>query len=155
VLKQAEFDYQRRQYNTVVSAGMKMLNALETAKLDQSAHNQAVQRELLGILIRVLYPVVPHITWVLWNELGYTTQYGDLLDAPWPQADESALVQDEIELMVQVNGKLRGSVKVPAQADKAAAEAAAMANENVQRFIDGQAVKKVIIVPGKLVNIVV
>ena len=155
VLKQAEFDYQRRQYNTVVSAGMKMLNALESAKLDSTPDNDSVLRECLGILVRVLYPVVPHLTWQLWRDTGLADQYGDLLDAPWPVADEAALIQSEIELMVQVNGKLRGSVKVPAGADKATSEAAAMSNENVQKFIAGQTIKKVIVVPGKLINIVV
>jgi leucyl-tRNA synthetase len=90
---------------------------------------------------------------VLWQELGFNVAYGDILDAPWPQVDPAALEQAEIELMVQVNGKLRGSVKVPKEADKAAIEAAALANENVKKFVEG-APKKVIIVPGKLVNIV-
>jgi leucyl-tRNA synthetase len=108
VLKQANFDYQRKQYNTVVSATMKMLNAVEQAK-DVSPE---VRRETLGILLRVLYPVVPHITFTLWNLAGFKDQLGDLLDAPWPEVDESALVQNEITLMIQVNGKLRGSMTV-------------------------------------------
>ncbi|SNS39797.1 leucyl-tRNA synthetase [Noviherbaspirillum humi] len=153
ILQQADHDFKRIQYNTVVSACMKMLNTLEGAKLDESAASAAVITEGLSIFLRVLYPVAPHITHVLWQELGYAAQFGDILDAPWPQVDAGALEQAEIELMVQVNGKLRGSVKVPKEADKAAIEAAALANENVQKFVTG-APKKVIIVPGKLVNIV-
>ncbi|MGE5621875.1 MAG: leucine--tRNA ligase [Bacillota bacterium] len=151
ILQQAEHDYKRLQYNTVVSACMKMLNTLEDAKLDDAG--AAVLREALSIFLRILNPVAPHITSVLWNELGFANTYGDILDAPWPQVDPAALEQAEIELVVQVNGKLRGSVKVPKDADKAAIEAAALANENVKKFVEGTP-KKVIIVPGKLVNIV-
>jgi len=151
VLKQANFDYQRKQYNTVVSATMKMLNALEQAK----TASPEVRRETLGILLRVLYPVVPHITFTLWNAAGYVEQMGDLLDAPWPEVDESALVQNEITLMIQVNGKLRGQVLVPSDADKASIEAMALASEAAIKAMDGAAAKKVIIVPGRLVNIVI
>ena len=153
ILQQADHDFRRIQYNTVVSACMKMLNTLEAAKLDESAATNAVIAEAFSIFLRVLYPVAPHITHALWQELGFELAFGDLLDAPWPQVDPAALEQAEIELMVQVNGKLRGSVKVPKEADKAAIEAAALANENVQKFVEG-APKKVIIVPGKLINIV-
>jgi leucyl-tRNA synthetase len=151
VLKQANFDYQRKQYNTVVSATMKMLNALEQAK----TVSPEVRRETLGILLRVLYPVVPHITFTLWNAAGYVQQWGDLLDAPWPEVDESALVQNEITLMIQVNGKLRGQVLVPTDADKASIEAMALASEAAIKAMDGAPAKKVIIVPGRLVNIVI
>jgi leucyl-tRNA synthetase len=155
-LKQADFDYSRMQYNTVVSAAMKMLNALEDAKLGPSAPDLAVLRESVGILLRSLYPVAPHITHALWNELGYATQFGvEIIDAPWPQADEAALVTDEIELVVQVNGKLRASIRVPAAADRGAIEQAAIGDPNVQKFVAGQAVKRVVVVPGKLVNVVV
>jgi len=153
ILQQADHDFKRIQYNTVVSACMKMLNTLEAAKLDDSAQSNAVIAESFSIFLRVLYPVAPHITHVLWEQLGYAKSQGDILDAAWPQVDAGALEQAEIELMVQVNGKLRGSVKVPKEADKAAIEAAALANENVKKFVEG-APKKVIIVPGKLVNIV-
>jgi leucyl-tRNA synthetase len=153
VLQQADSDFKRIQYNTVVSAAMKMLNTLEAAKLDDSAASHAVITEGLSIFLRVLYPVAPHITHVLWQELGYAKRFGDILDAAWPQVDAAALEQAEIELMVQVNGKLRGSVIVAKDADKAAIEAAALANETVQKFIEG-APKKIIVVPGKLVNIV-
>lgn len=151
VLKQITYDYERMQYNTVVSGAMKLLNALEGFKVGAPA----VIREAFGILLRALYPACPHITWQLWQDLGYATVHGDLLDAPWPQVDEAALVQEEIELMLQVNGKLRGAIKVPASADKAAIEAAALANADFIRFAEGKAPKKIIIVPGRLVNVVV
>jgi leucyl-tRNA synthetase len=144
------------QYNTVVSAAMKMLNALEVAKLGTSPAETALLHESVGILLRALYPIAPHITHTLWNELGYAAQAGtEIIDAPWPQADEAALVTDEIELVVQVNGKLRASIRVPAAADKGAIEQAAISDANVQKFVAGQAVKRVVIVPGKLVNVVV
>jgi len=150
VLKQANYDYQRIQYNTVVSATMKMLNALEDAK----SASPAARREGFGILLRVLYPVVPHVTHGLWAELGYADESGDLLDAPWPQVDEGALVRSEIELVLQVNGKVRGSITVPADADRAAIEAVAAASETVAKFANGAAPKKIVVVPGRLVNVV-
>ncbi len=154
ILQQADHDFKRIQYNTVVSACMKMLNTLEAAKLDDSEVSNAVAAEGLSIFLRVLYPVAPHITHVLWQELGYAKSQGDILDAPWPQVDAAALEQAEIELMIQVNGKLRGSITVPKEADKAAIEAAALADEHVRKFVTGTP-KKIIVVPGKLVNIVV
>jgi len=154
VLKQVDYDYQRMQYNTVVSGAMKMLNALEDFK-PADAGDQAAAAEGFGILLRSLYPATPHIAHALWRELGYAAQFGELLDAPWPRPDESALQRDEIELVLQVNGKLRGSVTVPASADKAAIEAAALASEDFQKIANGAAPKKVIVVPGRLVNVVV
>jgi leucyl-tRNA synthetase len=155
-LKQADFDYERMQYNTVVSATMKMLNALEDAKLGDGAADAALLRESIGILLRVLYPIAPHIAHALWSELGFAAAFGvEILDAPWPEADPSALRQDEIELVVQVNGKLRSSIRVPAAADRGAIERAAIADVNVQKHVAGQAVKRVVVVPGKLVNVVV
>ena len=152
-LKQIDGDYDRLQYNTVVSGAMKLLNTIESFK-SEAEGSAAAMREAFGILLRALYPVCPHITHALWNELGYANDLGGIIDAPWPQVDAAALVQDEIELMVQVNGKLRGSIKVAKDADKASIEAAAVANESAARFIEG-APKKIIVVPGKLVNIVV
>jgi len=154
ILQQADYDLKRIQYNTVVSACMKMLNTLESAKLDDSVESSGVIAEGFAIFLRLLNPVAPHITHVLWDTLGYAKAAGDLLNAPWPQVDAAALEQSEIDMMIQVNGKLRGSVKVPKGADKAAIEAAALAEESVQKFIEGTP-KKVIVVPGKLVNIVV
>ncbi len=155
VLKQVEYDYSRMQYNTVVSGAMKMINALESFKATDTADGQIAVIESFGILLRVLYPATPHLTHVMWSELGYANKQGDLLDAAWPQVDASALVQDELELMLQVNGKLRGSILVPAAADKAQIEAVALANEEAQKFILGATPKKVIVVPGRLVNVVV
>jgi leucyl-tRNA synthetase len=155
ILRQADYDYQRKQYNTVVSAAMKMLNAIEGAKLVPSPETTSVMREALSVLIRVLYPVVPHVTHALWNDLGYAATHGDLLDAPWPKVDEAALAQDEIELVLQINGKVRGAVTVPAGADRAAIEAAAVATDAFTRHAEGRAARKVIVVPGRLVNVVV
>ena len=155
ILKQANFDYQRRQYNTVVSAAMKMLNVLEPIKLDQDrAISPSVLRECLSILLRVLYPVVPHLTHVLWKDMGYAKTFGPLLDAPWPSVDEAALVQTEITLMLQINGKLRGDIKVPADASKEQVESLALQSEPAVKALNGGAPKKVIVVPGRLVNIV-
>jgi leucyl-tRNA synthetase len=154
LLQQADYDFKRIQYNTVVSGCMKVLNTLESAKLDDSAASNAVITEGLSIFLRMLSPVAPHITHALWQELGFAGVYGDILDVQWPEVDPAALEQAEIELMIQVNGKLRGSVKVPKEADKAAIEAAALASEAVQKFVEGTP-KKVIVVPGKLINIVV
>jgi len=155
VLKQVDYDYQRMQYNTVVSGAMKMINALEDFKAMDSAGAAVALIEGFGILLRVLYPATPHITHALWSELGYAGVLGDLLDAAWPQVDDGALVQDELELMLQVNGKLRGSIHVPASADKAAIEQAAVASEAFRQFAPDAAPKKVIVVPGRLVNIVI
>ncbi len=155
VLRQVSYDYERMQYNTVVSGGMKLLNALEAFKGAADEGGGAALREGYGVLLRALYPACPHTTWVLWQELGYAAQHGDLLDAPWPQVDEAALVQDEVELMLQVNGKLRGAIKVPAGADKAAIEAAALASPDFAKFAEDKPAKKVIVVPGRLVNVVV
>lgn len=153
-LKQATSDIDRMQYNTVVSATMKMLNTLETVKWDESAESKAVMKECLSILIRVLYPIAPHITTQLWIDLGYEAELGTILDTAWPEVDQNALVADEMTLVVQVNGKLRGQVTVAADADKATIETAALANENVMKFTEGKTVRKIIIVPKKLVNIV-
>ncbi|AFJ84930.1 leucine--tRNA ligase [Burkholderia vietnamiensis] len=151
VLKQADFDYQRLQYNTVVSAAMKMLNAIDGAK----GATPGVLRETYGVLLRVLYPVVPHVTFELWKALGYADEFGPLLDAPWPKVDEAALEQAEIELVLQVNGKVRGALKVAKDATRDAIEAAAVADEAFAKFSDGKPAKKIVVVPGRLVNIVV
>ncbi len=155
VLKQVDYDYQRMQYNTVVSGAMKMLNALEDFKAADCEGAPVALIEGFGILLRCLYPATPHITHQLWSELGYAAHLGDLLDAPWPQVDAGALVQDEIELMLQVNGKLRGSIRVPAAADKAEIERIALASEAFAAHSDGAQPKRVVMVPGRLVNVVV
>jgi leucyl-tRNA synthetase len=153
-LGQANYDYERLQYNTVVSAAMKMLNALEAVPAD-AAGAAPFLREGLSILLRVLHPVAPHATWSLWRELGFAAVDGDLLDAAWPEVDPAALVQDAIELVLQVNGKLRGKLVVPSSADRAAIESAARAAPEVEKHAAGAPVKKVVVVPGRLVNVVV
>ena len=153
-LKQANYDYERVQYNTVVSAGMKMLNTIEQLDAAADGHAQVVA-EGLSILLRTLYPVVPHTAWVLWNDLGYAANSGDLIDAAWPAVDDGALAQDEIELVLQVNGKLRGKLVVPSTADAPAIEAAARASAEVGKHAAGAPIRKVIVVPGRLVNVVV
>jgi len=155
VLKQVSYDYDRMQYNTVVSGCMKLLNALEDFKADGSDGDTAVLCEGVSVLLRMLYPACPHITANLWAELGYSAKTGDLLDMAWPEVDESALQRDELELMLQINGKLRGSVMVSATASKEQIEQAALATEAFIKQADGAAPKKVIVVPGRLVNIVV
>jgi leucyl-tRNA synthetase len=112
-------------------------------------------RECIGILLRMLYPVVPHVTHRLWNEMGYSTQGVLILGAPWPAVDEAALVQTEIDIVLQINGKLRGSITVAADASKEAIEAAALQSEVVQKALNSGSPKKVIVVLGRLVNIVV
>jgi leucyl-tRNA synthetase len=154
------------QFNTVVSAGMKMLNAIEKLPLDRTAldapgHERArdaakhLINESVGILLRILNPIVPHITHALWQALGFERQHGALLTAVWPQVDETALIQDEIELVLQVNGKLRGNMRIAKDANRGQIEELAMANPNVQKHVNGLTVKKVVVVPGRLVNVVV
>ena len=163
-LRQANFDFGKHQFNTVVSAAMKILNTLADDKGFWNSGDLADERlaafqrsaavaafEGYSILARLLYPIAPHICHALWNALE---PGADILEAGWPKEDESALAQDSVDYMVQVNGKLRGKITVPVDADKQAIEAAALADEAAQRFIDGKPVKKVIVVPGKLVNIV-
>ena len=155
VLRQVSHDYERMQYNTVVSGCMKLLNALDSFKPDGSDGDLAALCEGSSVLLRALYPACPHIAHALWTELGFAGTLGDLLDAPWPVVDEAALVQDQIELVLQVSGKMRGTLRVPAAADKAAIEAAALAAPEFIRFAEGKPAKKVIVVPGRLVNVVV
>ncbi|NOT20367.1 MAG: leucine--tRNA ligase [Sideroxydans sp.] len=159
-LKQASYDMSRHQFNTVVSGAMKMLNTLERTPVSGEAGTDGIgflnyQAELLkegfSILLCILSPITPHISQTLWKDLGY----GDnILVAPWPEVDEAALVQDEIELMIQVNGKLRGSMRISKDADKASIEQMALAHEAVQKQLAGAAAAKVIVVPGRLVNVV-
>ena len=145
----------RDRYNTVVSGAMKMLNAIEDAAVGETASDAAIQTEAFGILLRTLYPAAPHITHALWRELGLQRVHGEIIDAPWPQVDEAALLQDEIELVLQIGGKLRGAIRVPAGADRASIEAAALATPEFARFGEGKPAKKVVVVPGRLVNVVV
>jgi leucyl-tRNA synthetase len=129
---------------------MELMNTLQ--KLDLSATgSRAVVAEGIDAIVRMLSPIAPHISQALWAAFGND---GLVIDAPWPQVDESALVRDSIELVVQVNGKLRAKLEVPASAGKDELEALAMADDAVQKQIDGKTVRKVVVVPGKLVNIV-
>ena len=144
-------DYGRRQhFNTAIAAVMELSN--ELGKLsDRSGQNLAVEREALRAAVLMLSPIVPHICHQLWQELDGE---GSVMDHPWPELDESALVRDSIELVIQVNGKLRARMEVAANADKDSIEAMALEQDNVQKFLAGNTVRKVIVVPGKLVNIV-
>ena len=148
-LRKALFDYERQQFNTVVSACMTMVNVL--ARLGDTPADLAVLDEGLGILLRLLSPIAPHVTHHLWRELGYGD---DILDAGWPEVDEAALVQDNVEYVVQVNGKLRARIRVAADADREAVEKLACEDADVRRFIGEAQIRKVIVVPGKLVNVV-
>jgi leucyl-tRNA synthetase len=141
----------RRSFNTGVAAAMELLNAVNRFE-DSSEQGRAVVHEALEAVVLMLSPMTPHICHALWKELGHKTP---LIDQQWPAFDEAALELDTIELVVQVNGKLRGRVAVPADADRETIEKLAIADENVQRFVDGKAIRKVIVVPGRLVNIVV
>ena len=141
----------RSSFNTAVAASMELINAVNKFD-DASPQGRAVEREALEAVVLMLSPMTPHICHALWAQLGHSTA---LIDERWPEFDESALELDMIELVVQVNGKLRGRVSVPADADKDAIESLAVADENVRRFIDDNPIRKVIVVPGRLVNVVV
>ena len=151
LLARAGNDYERMQYNTVVASMMELLNALD--RFDPAANEDCglAFREGLVILNKVLAPVTPHIAHRLWRDLG---EDGDVIDAPWPAVDEAALVSDRIRLAVQVNGKLRAQIEIPADSDQAAIEAAAQAAPGVRKHTDGKTVHKIIVVPGRLVNVV-
>jgi leucyl-tRNA synthetase len=151
VLKQANYDIGRHQLNTVASAAMKILNALERAPAAEPA-SRSVVREGLAILLRLLSPITPHVSHYLWRELKFGE---DVLKASWPEHDPAAMIEDEIELVVQVNGRKRGDVRVPRDADSKAIETIVLADPAVQRHVSGQAIKKVVVVPGRLVNVVI
>ena len=144
-------DYGRRQqFNTAIAAVMELLNQYD--KTDTGGEQgRAVAQEVLETAVRLLWPIVPHICETLWSELNGAK----LWEAGWPTVDEAALVKSEIEVMVQINGKLRGKITVAADASKADLEAAALATEGAVKFMEGKPAKKIIVVPGRLVNIVV
>ena len=145
-------DYDRRlTFNTAIAANMELLNSV-TRFEDDSDAGRAIRREVFDSMVLMLAPIIPHICHRLWRDLGHDSV---IVDHAWPAVDESALVQDSIEMVIQVNGKLRGRMQVAADAGREACEAAALANEQVARFIGDGVVRKVIVVPGKLVNIVV
>jgi leucyl-tRNA synthetase len=141
----------RHTFNTAIAAIMELMNHI-TKVNDDSEQAQAVIQQSLELVVLMLAPITPHIADVLWRVLGHDEA---VVNVAWPEIDESALVQDKIELMVQVNGKLRGKVSVAADADNDSIQAMAMADENVQKFTQDKDIRKVIVVPGRLVNIVV
>ncbi|MBK6958958.1 MAG: leucine--tRNA ligase [Nitrosomonas sp.] len=141
----------RHTFNTAIAAVMELMNGLAKSQGTDPASRNLMQEALENIVL-LLSPIVPHICHELWRELKPGTE---LFEQPWPQADNAAMVQDEIKLIVQVNGKLRGEINVAKDAGKDAIEHAALTNEHVLKFIEGQTVKKIIVVPGRLVNIVV
>ncbi len=151
-----DYDIPRMQFNNLASASNKIYNALSDLVRDPQATTREgyaqVVHEGFSLLLRVISPITPHIAHALWTELGYA---GDVMSAPWPEVHDSALETDEIELVLQVNGKLRGHMRAPKAADRAALERLALANEAVQKFTNGQPPKKVVVVPGRLVNVVI
>ncbi|AZZ46832.1 leucine--tRNA ligase [Pseudomonadaceae bacterium SI-3] len=150
-IKQASQDVgQHHKFNTAIAQVMTLMNVLEKAAA-ATEQDRALLQEGLETVALLLAPITPHISHELWQQLGNN---GSIIDAQWPAVDESALVQDSLTLVVQVNGKLRGQIEVPASATREEVEATARANENVVRFTEGLTIRKVIVVPGKLVNIV-
>ncbi|MDP3977002.1 MAG: leucine--tRNA ligase [Pseudomonas sp.] len=150
-IKQASVDIgQHHKFNTAIAQVMTLMNVLEKAAQD-TEQDRALLQEGLESVALLLAPITPHISHQLWLELGHP---GAIIDAQWPAVDESALVQESLQLVIQVNGKLRGHIDMPAAATREEVEAAARANENVLRFTEGLSIRKVIVVPGKLVNIV-
>ena len=140
----------RYTFNTAIAACMELINELGKVK-DDSDQARAVRQEALEAIVLMLSPIVPHVTHALWQALGHDEA---VVDARWPEADEAALVQDSIEIVFQVNGKVRGKMEIPADLPREEVEKLALANPNVRKFIDGKTVRKVIVVPGRLVNIV-
>jgi leucyl-tRNA synthetase len=147
VLRQINYDMGKHQFNTVASGAMKILNALERLE-----GFPAEAKEGLGILLRVLSPITPHLAHHLWRELKFGE---DVLRAPWPEPAKDALEQDEIEYVVQVNGVKRGSVRAPKAADQTALEILVKSLDFVKKYIGEKIIKRIIVVPGRLINIVV
>lgn len=160
LLKQVSYDYERNHYNTVASSAMKMLNACEIASNLIASVNEpnylysSALREAYRILLCILYPIVPHITCKLWEVLGYEDAYSSLLDTCWPKVDESALNQQTLQMILQINGKFRGKLTIAATASVEEIEKIARESTQVKRYSNGKTIRKTIVVPGKLVNIV-
>ena len=151
-IQKIDDDYGRRKtFNTAIAAVMELLNALAKFS-DQTPVSRAVVQEVLESMALLLAPIVPHISQALWAELRPGSE---LLDQAFPKADPAALVQNEIELVIQVNGKLRGNLIVAKDTDKAALEQLALAHDAVQKLLAGGAAKKIIVVPGRLINVVI
>jgi len=156
LLQRINNDYERQQYNTVVAACMEITNALERCAWEEHGNQgDGVLREGVLLLLRVLAPIAPHICHVLWQEFAGAKAAQTLLDAPWPQPDPAALQRDQVELVVQVNGRTRGKVVVAADCNQDDAVAAAQADARIARHLADKAVRKVILVPGRLLNLVV
>ena len=150
-IRQASNDVgQHHKFNTAIAAVMTLMNVLEKAPT-ATEQDRALLQEGLESVALLLAPITPHICHELWQQLGMA---GAVIDAAWPCVDETALVQDSLTLVVQVNGKLRGQIEVPVDADRATIEQAAQAEPNVQRFVEGKPIRKIVVVPGKLVNVV-
>lgn len=149
ILQQANLDMERLHLNTVVSAAMKLLHLLQS--VSNSQNHKIIIREGLSILLRLLNPITPHITHYLWSELKFN---GDIINAPWPQVDFKALTKDELDLVVQVNGKVRGKITVTLDTDESTIKSLATSSENIAKFIGKKTIAKIIIVPKRLVNIV-
>ena len=141
----------RYTFNTAIAAVMEMINSLTRAEL-KDTNDHAIMREGIETAVLLLSPIVPHITDALWKALGHEEP---LIDAAWPKSDPEALEQNEIEMVIQVNGKLRSKITVAKTADQKQIEALALADEKIQQHIDGKTVRKTIVIPGRLVNIVV
>jgi leucyl-tRNA synthetase len=141
----------RYTFNTAIAANMELMNTLSRFD-DDSEQGRAVMQEALDAVVLMLSPIVPHITHTLWSVLGHQQA---IVDCAWPAVDERALVQASIALVVQVNGKVRGRINVAADAPREVIEAAVMGEDNVQKYIADKPVRKIIVVPGKLVNVVV
>ena len=151
-IKKVSYDFGRRlTFNTAIAANMELLNSVSKFD-DESATGWVIRQECYENMVLMLSPIIPHLCHQLWRDLGRDSL---IIDHSWPQADETALVQETIEMVIQVNGKLRGKMQINAEADKASCEAIAINNEQVRRFINDAPVKKIIVVPKKLVNIVV
>jgi len=145
-------DYDRRlTFNTAIAANMELLNSV-SRYTDDSATGKAVRQEVFDSMVLMLAPIIPHICHRLWQDLGHDSV---IIDHPWPQIDTTALIQESIEMVIQVNGKLRGKMQIAPDADRGSCEAAARANDQLQRFLGDDPIRKVIVVPGKLVNFVV
>jgi leucyl-tRNA synthetase len=150
IAKVSEDVAERNAFNTALAANRELFNAVSKFN-DDSESGLAVQRVVFEAMTLMLSPIAPHITQALWNALGHE---GLVIDASWPKADEAAMVEDSIDLILQVNGKMRGKLSVAADTSKDECEKIALSNENVLKFTDGKTVRKIIVVPGKLVNIV-
>jgi leucyl-tRNA synthetase len=144
-------DVGRRQtFNTAVAAIMELLNSLQKAP-QSTPQDQAVLREGIESMVLLLNPIAPHMCHVLWHDLGHNN---DIETAPWPLVDEAALIEDEKLIVVQVNGKVRSKITVPADATQEQVQALGLAQENVQQFVEDKTIRKVIYIAGKLLNIV-